>query len=91
MTELTKILDKCRGTSENTIILRGFNMQPTNQIFERILEDNNFVNLTKSNTCFKSKPEICIKLIFTNKPKQFQNSGMMETGIVITMPLSSHF
>ena len=47
MTELTKILDKCRGTSENTIILRGFNMQPTNQIFERILEDNSFVNLTK--------------------------------------------
>ena len=58
ITELTKILDKCRGSYENTVILGDFNMQPTNQILETFLEDNNFVNLIKSNTCFKSKPGV---------------------------------
>ena len=81
ITELTKILDKCRGSYDNTVISRDFNMQPTNQILETFLEDNNFVNLIKSNTCFKSKPGSCIDLILTNKPKSFQNSGVMETGV----------
>ena len=35
--ELTKILDKCRGFYENTVILGDFNMQPTNQILETFL------------------------------------------------------
>ena len=81
ITELTKILDKCRGSYENTVILGDFNMQPTNQILKTFLEDNSFVNLIKSNTCFKSKPGSCIDLILTNKPKRFQNSGVMETGV----------
>ena len=82
ITELTKIFDKCRGSYENTVILGDFNMQPTNQISETFLEDNTFVNLIKSNTCFKSKPGSCIDLILTNKPKSFQNSGVMETGVI---------
>ena len=56
-------------------------MQPTNQILKTFLEDNSFVNLIKSNTCFKSKPGSCIDLILTNKPKRFQNSEVMETGV----------
>ena len=48
-------------------------MQPTNQILETFLEDNNFVNLIKSNTCFKSKPGSYIDLILTNKPKRNSN------------------
>ena len=79
ITELTKILDICRGSYENTVILGDFNMQPTNQILETFLEDNSFVNLIKSNTCFKSKPGSCIDLILTNRPKS--HSGVMETGI----------
>ena len=79
ITELTKILDKCRGSYENTVILGDFNMQPTNQILETFLEDHSFVNLIKSS--FKSKPGSCIDLILTNKPKSFQNSGVMETGV----------
>ena len=81
ITELTKILDKCRVSYENTVILGDFNMQPTNQILETFLEDNSFVNLVKSDICFKSKPGSCIDLILTNRPKRFQNSGVMETGI----------
>ena len=56
-------------------------MQPTNQVLEAFLENNSFVNLIKSNTCFKSKLGSCIDFILTNKPKSFQNSGVMETGI----------
>ena len=81
ITQLIKILDKCRGSYENTVILGDFNMQPTNRILETFLEDNSFVNLIKSNTCFKSKSGSCIDLILTNKPKSFQNSGVMETGV----------
>ena len=72
------MLDECRGS---TVILGNFNFQPTNQILETFLEDNSFVNLIKSNTCFKSKPGSCIDLILTNKRKSFQNSGVMETGV----------
>ena len=79
ITELTKILDKCRGSYENTVILGDFNMQPTNQISESFLEYNTFVNLIKSNKCFKSKPGSCIDLILTNK--SFQNSGVKQTGV----------
>ena len=81
ITELTKILDKCRGFYENTVILGDFNMQPTNQILKTFLEDNCFVNPIKSNTWFKPKPGNCIDLILTNKPKSFQNSGVMGTGV----------
>ena len=35
------------------------------------MEDNRFVNLIKSNTCFKSKLGRCIDSILTNKPKSF--------------------
>lgn len=48
--ELNKILDKCRGSYEDSAILGNFNMQPANQILETFLEDNSFVNLIKSNT-----------------------------------------
>ena len=76
--ELSKILDQCWSSYENTVILGDFNMQPANQILETFLEDNSFVNLIKSNTCFKSKSGSCIDLILTNKPKGFRNSGVME-------------
>ena len=56
-------------------------MQPKNKILETFLEDYNFVNLIKSNACFKSEPGSCIDLILTNKPKSFHNSRVMETGI----------
>ena len=56
-------------------------MQPTNQVLKTFLEDNNFVNLIKFNTCFKSEPGTCIDLILTINPKSFQNKGMMKSGI----------
>ena len=34
--ELPKILDKCRGSYENTVILEDFNMKPINQILQTL-------------------------------------------------------
>ena len=81
ITYLTKILDKCRRSYQNHVTLGDFNMQPTNQILKTFFDDNSFVSLIKSNTCFKSKPGSCIDLILIKKPKRFQNSGVMETGV----------
>lgn len=67
--------------NQNTVILEDFNMEPINQILETFLEDNGFANLIKSNTCFKSTPGSYTDLILTNKPKNFQNTKIMETGI----------
>ena len=80
-TELTKILDKYRGSYKSNVILGDVNMPPANQILGTFLEGNNFVNLIKSNTCFKSKSGSCIDLILTNNSKGFQNTRVMEAGI----------
>ena len=77
ITELTKI----SGSSENTVILEDFNMQPANQTLETFLEDNSFVNLIKSNTCLKPKSGSCINLILNIKAKSFQNTEAIKTGI----------
>ena len=58
ITELTKILGKY--TYEKTVILGDFYMQQTSQILEFFLEDNSFVTLIKSNTCFKLKSDSCV-------------------------------
>ena len=72
ITELTKMLDKCRESCVNTVIFGDFNIQRTNQILKTFLENNSFVNLIKSNTCFKSKPGSCTDLILTNSQIVFK-------------------
>ena len=62
------------------VILGDSNMQPTNQILKTCLEDKNFINLVKSNTCSKSTLRSCIYLVLTNKPKSFQNIEVMKIG-----------
>ena len=56
------MLDKCKGSYENTVILGDFNMQPTNQILETFLEDNSFVNLIRSNICLSQNQEVVLIL-----------------------------
>ena len=50
-------------------------------MLEIFLEDNSFVYLIKSSTCFKSKPGSCIDIILKNKSQSFENTGVIETGI----------
>ena len=41
--------------------------------------NNDFIS--KLNTCFKTSTGVCIDLILTIKPKRFQNTGVVETGV----------
>ena len=55
ITELTKVLDKCRSNFENIVVLGDFNMEPTNPIMTTFMVDNDFINKSKSNTCYLNK------------------------------------
>ena len=45
------------------------------------MSDNDFINIIKSNACFKTSTGTCIDLILTNMRKSFQNTGVIETGV----------
>ena len=59
-------------------------MEPTNRVMTTFMSDNDYINIIKSNTCFKTSTGTCIDLILTNKPKSFQNTGVIETGSATT-------
>ena len=80
--ELTKVLDKCRNNFENIVVLGDLNMEPTNQEMTTFMSDNNFINIIKSNKYFKTSTGTCIDLLLANKPKNFQNTGVKETGVI---------
>ena len=80
ITELTKVLDKCRSNFEN-IALRDFIMESTNNEMTSFMSDNDFINIIKSNSCFKTSTGTYIDLVLKNKPKSFQNTGVIETGV----------
>ena len=56
-------------------------METTNQVMTTFMTGNDFINIIKLNTCFKTSTGTCIDLILTNKPKSFQNTGMIEAGV----------
>ena len=92
ITELTIAIDKCRSNFENIVVLGVFNIEPTNQEMTTFMSDNDFINVIKSNTCFKTSTGTCIDLILTNKQqKSFQNRGVTETGASDYDLLISHF
>ena len=66
---------------ENIVVLGDFNTEPTNQEMTTFMSDNDFINIIKSNTCFKISTGICIDLILTNKLKSFRNTGVIKTGV----------
>ena len=82
LNELGKNLDTLTSKYDNIILLGDFNTEPTDTAFSHFCEIYNFKNLIKDKTCFKNpnKPS-CIDLIITNRPKCFQNSMVIETGL----------
>ena len=47
ITELTKVLDKCRTNFENNVVLGNFNMEPSNHEMTTFMSDNDFINMIK--------------------------------------------
>ena len=80
--EIGKNLDNYSSKYDNFILLGDFNSEPTESAVRDFCEIYSCKNLIKDNTCFKnpSKPS-CIDLIITNRPKSFQNSVTVETGL----------
>ena len=78
---VTKTLDAYYGKYEN-VFLGGFNAGIEETTVESFCESENLTNLIKQPTCFKNpeKPS-CIDLTLTNRPKSFQTTCVIETGL----------
>ena len=80
--EIGKISDSYSSKSDNFILPGDLNSEPAESAVSDFCEIYSYKNLIKDNTCFKnpSKPS-CIDLIITDRPKSFQNSVTVETGL----------
>ena len=71
---LTNMIDFFSSSYDNFIVMGDFNSQPTDSIMKDFMDANGFINLIKSNTCFKGKGS-CIDLILTNTIYSFKRSN----------------
>ena len=80
--EIGKNMDNYSSKYDNFILLGDLNSEPTESAVRDFCQIYGCKNLIKENTCFKNqeKPS-CIDLIITNRPKCFQNSVAIETGL----------
>ena len=79
---VTKTLDSNYSKHENVIFLGDFNAGVLESPMTLFCESYNFKSIIKQSTCFKNpaKPS-CIDLILTNRPKSFQRTCVIETGL----------
>ena len=67
---------------DNIMLIGDFNEEPTDTVLSDFCETYNLKNKVKDKTCFEnSKRPSCIDLTVTKKPKCFQNSVVIETGL----------
>ena len=76
---LTNLIDLFSSSYDNFILMGDLNSQPNDSIRKDFMEANRFINLIKSNTCFKGKSS-CIDLILTNRKYFFKHLNSVETG-----------
>ena len=79
---ITKALDTYYGKYENVVLLGDLNAGIEETTMKSFCESYNLIDLIKQPTCFKNpeKPS-CIDLILTNRPKSFQSTCVIETGL----------
>ena len=61
-------------------MLGDFNMDPSHTQLSVLMENYNYYNFIKNNTCFNGDGS-CIDLILTNRKYYFKNTSSFETGI----------
>ena len=67
---------------DNFILLGDFNSEPCEQPMRDFCHVYNCQNIIKDKTCFKNPHNpSCVDLFITNRPKSFQNSTVIETGL----------
>ena len=68
------------------------NAEPTEAVVTDFCEICNLKHLIKEKTCFKNPPKpTCILLIVTNRPKCFQDTLVLETGLSDFYKMSTTF
>ena len=67
---------------DNCLLMGDFTAEPNEPAVSNFCEIYNTKNITKEKTCLKN-PEnpTCIDLILANRPRSFQDSGAIETGL----------
>ena len=77
-----KNLDSQLGQYENFILMVDFNLESNYATKKNFCQIYGCKNIVKEKTCFKFpiKPT-CIDLIIPNRPKSFQESEVIETGL----------
>ena len=79
---VNKALDAYSSKFENIILMGDFNTTPSEEILVEFLDDRELSNLVNFPTCFMSKENpSTIDLVITNKPKSFQNTIGISTGL----------
>ena len=80
--EMGKDLDVLTTKYGNIILISDFNVEPADTAVSDFCEIYNLRNIIREKTCFKNlNNPICMDLIITNRPKSFQNSMVIETGL----------
>ena len=79
---MRKCIDGFLPKYENFVKNLDFNSQPNNKALKDFLDLFDFTNLVKEPTCYKNphNPRL-IDLIITYRPKMFQNTIKVETGL----------
>ena len=82
MHHLSKGLDVYINKYDNILFLGDFNSETSENYLNDFCNVYNLRNIVKEPTCFKN-PEnpSCIDLFLTNRPRCFQNTVAVETGI----------
>ena len=80
--EIGPVIDHYMPKYDNFLILGDFNSEMSEDAMRDFSETYNLSNMIKERTCFKnpSNPSL-IDLILTNRPRSFQDSHVIETGL----------
>ena len=77
---LSELLDFYSSIYDNKVVFGDFNLEISHPVMLSFMNNENFINLVKGNTCFKGKGS-CIDLILTNRRYSFKHTSSTETGL----------
>ena len=75
-------LDLLSSKYDNYLLICNFNAEQNEPAISDFCEIYNTKNIIKEKTCFKNPENSrCIDLLLTNRPRSFQKSTVIETGL----------
>ena len=75
-------MDNLSPKYDKFVLIGDFNAEDSEFVLQDFLQKHDASNIVKDATCFKSlKNPSCIDLLLTNKPRSFQNTKVLSTGL----------